>query len=501
MKEIDRIHTPYRGDSPYIFISYSHRDSDVVFDVIGQLQMKQYRIWYDEGIDPGTEWDENIAEHVERCGYFIALLSKAYLESSNCKDELNYARELEKPRLLVYLEDVQLPGGMRMRLSRLQAIHKYKYSSLEQFIAKLSETNGLEICRGDYDEPGSIEVDENVFYKPDLPKANKRLILLVDTSESMAGIRITSLNNALCRIYNQIKEKYQDEVAIDILSYNSFPSWVSQNDLPLTASGMTDYGAAFRYLHSYGKCIPEDSHCVVVFTTDGYPTDKYKAELNILQNEKWFSTALKFAVSIGDDTNLSDICEIVDSANSVLKVSDDFSNVLEGRVMGSVASLFHIEESRTAISGRNICDWNDPDRINEPLNWTLSNDGALTIRGFIIPDFYRPKPDVPWRKHREEIKKVIVSQGVRIIGMHAFYDLPNLESADISHSVTDIRCGAFANCPKLKNVEIGRKTFDISDFKQIKFAPANTVIVWPKAFDNTAYSAPEPLIPEKNHTY
>lgn len=41
---------------------------------------------------------------------------------------------------------------------------------------------------------------------------------------------------------------------------------------------------------------------------------------------------------------------------------------------------------------------------------------------------------------REEIKKVIVSQGVRIIGMHAFYDLPNLESADISHSVTDIRC-------------------------------------------------------------
>lgn len=72
--------------------------------------MNQYRIWYGEGIDPGTEWDENIAEHVENCGYFIALLSKAYMESSNCKDELNYARELEKPRLLVYLEDVQLPG-------------------------------------------------------------------------------------------------------------------------------------------------------------------------------------------------------------------------------------------------------------------------------------------------------------------------------------------------------------------------------------------------------
>lgn len=57
----------------------------------------------------------------------------------------------------------------------------------------------------------------------------------------------------------------------------------------------------------------------------------------------------------------------------------------------------------------------------------------------------RPLVDVPWRKHRKEIKKVIVSRGVRIIGIHAFYDLPNLESADISHFVTDIKCGAFAN--------------------------------------------------------
>lgn len=157
--------------------------------------------------------------------------------------------------------------------------------------------------------------------------------------------------------------------------------------------------------------------------------------------------------------------------------------------MGAVAFLFHIGESRTAISGRNICDWNDRDRINEPLKWNLSEDGTLTARGFIITDSYRTEPDVPWRKHREEIKRAMVSQGVRIIGMYAFYGLPNLESADISHSVTDIRCGAFANCPKSGKVEIGRNTFDISDIKQIMFAPANTVIVWPEAFVNTAYSA------------
>lgn len=141
-----RIQKPYRGIKPYIFISYAHTDSKNVFDIINNLQSAEYRVWYDEGIDPGTEWDENIAVHVEKCGYFIALISENYLASSNCKDELNYARELEKPRLLIYLEDVQLPGGMRMRLSRLQAIHKNKYVSETAFMQKLFETKGLETC-------------------------------------------------------------------------------------------------------------------------------------------------------------------------------------------------------------------------------------------------------------------------------------------------------------------------------------------------------------------
>ena len=147
MHEMNEKYVPYRGyDAPYIFVSYAHKDGNKASEVIEKLQMEQYRVWYDEGIDPGTEWDENIAEHIENCEYFIALLSREYLVSSNCKDELNFARELEKPRLLIYLEDIQLPGGMRMRLSRLQAIHKYKYQSMEFFFEKLAETQGLEKC-------------------------------------------------------------------------------------------------------------------------------------------------------------------------------------------------------------------------------------------------------------------------------------------------------------------------------------------------------------------
>lgn len=172
--------TPYKGNQPYIFISYAHKNSDEALTIIHTLQVRGYRVWYDEGIDPGTEWDENIAAHVRNCYLFIALISNEYLESSNCKDELNHARKWEKNRLLVYLSDVQLPDGMDMRLSRLQAIHKYRYSDQEDFWEKLLETpwiasclemtvdNGktLEVCEGKDSLPSSEPADTEPLLEP-----------------------------------------------------------------------------------------------------------------------------------------------------------------------------------------------------------------------------------------------------------------------------------------------------------------------------------------------
>lgn len=134
-------------DNNYIFISYSHMDYERVFPIIEKLQNEGFNVWYDDGIDPGTEWDENIASHVEACGYFFAMISNNYLNSDNCKDELNYARDLNKNRLLIYLEECTLPGGMAMRLNRLQSIFEYKYPSKDTFYEKLFTAKGIESCK------------------------------------------------------------------------------------------------------------------------------------------------------------------------------------------------------------------------------------------------------------------------------------------------------------------------------------------------------------------
>ena len=136
----------YHGTEPYIFISYSHRNADRATAVIRSMNRSGYRVWYDEGLIPGREWDENIARIIMRCGYFVALITREYLDSSNCRDELNYARDKNKPILLIYLDEVELPAGMELRLGRLFAVHCSQYPVTEEFYRKVFSAEGLDRC-------------------------------------------------------------------------------------------------------------------------------------------------------------------------------------------------------------------------------------------------------------------------------------------------------------------------------------------------------------------
>lgn len=159
---------------PYIFISYAHKDSKKVIPIVDRLIKEGYNVWYDEGIDPGTEWDENIAKHINECSYFVAFVTSAYIDSKNCKDELNFSRDLDKEQLLVYLEEVDLPMGMAMRMNRLQAIwwDKYSNNNYEDAYAKLFAANGISKMKNQ-EVAEEVKVSENSLdKKDDLTQAN-----------------------------------------------------------------------------------------------------------------------------------------------------------------------------------------------------------------------------------------------------------------------------------------------------------------------------------------
>ena len=98
---------PYEGNRPYVFISYSHRDSEKVLDIISVLNERKLRLWYDEGIPAGSDWPKNIELHMRGCAAVLFFLSATALASPNCYSEIKTAVALKKPILLIPLEPTQ----------------------------------------------------------------------------------------------------------------------------------------------------------------------------------------------------------------------------------------------------------------------------------------------------------------------------------------------------------------------------------------------------------
>lgn len=55
----------YKGEDPYVFVSYFHEDSAVVFTEIRWLKDQGFNIWYDEGISPGASWRQELADAID----------------------------------------------------------------------------------------------------------------------------------------------------------------------------------------------------------------------------------------------------------------------------------------------------------------------------------------------------------------------------------------------------------------------------------------------------
>ena len=121
----------YRGNEPYVFVSYAHDDKDKVFAEIKRFNEAGFHVWYDEGISPGNEWSEEIADALDRCSVFVIMFTPVSAPRENVQNEIEYAVDEGKPFLAIHLEETQLPKGLKLRIGRKQAILKYTMSEEE----------------------------------------------------------------------------------------------------------------------------------------------------------------------------------------------------------------------------------------------------------------------------------------------------------------------------------------------------------------------------------
>ena len=121
----------YRGNKPYVFISYARLDKEKVYAEIKRFNEAGFNVWYDEGIAPGNEWSDEIANALSGCAVFVVLLTPTSAPREAVLNEISFALDEGKPFLAIYLEETELTPGLRLRIFRKQAILKYNMTEEE----------------------------------------------------------------------------------------------------------------------------------------------------------------------------------------------------------------------------------------------------------------------------------------------------------------------------------------------------------------------------------
>ncbi len=121
------------------------------------------------------------------------------------------------------------------------------------------------------------------------------------------------------------------------------------------------------------------------------------------------------------------------------------------------AVMLFVAVALTASAAETI----DSGTCGENLTWTLDSAGTLNISGtgnMYGYSIYFEGRYAPWYDNRDLIKKVLIENGVKSIGMYSFYDCDFLTEIVVADSVTTISGYAIMDCPALVSVTFGENS-------------------------------------------
>lgn len=160
-------------DDPFVFVSYSSKDSDVVHAEIKRLERQGYQVWYDKGsLRPSLIWDEEIDRAIKACACFIVFITHDAVASEKVCYEIDKALEAKKPLICIYWDKVELPSRFEEPLRKIQALERYSMRRpVLEYEVPLSRTLSEYLKKT---EPVFEERDERVEQELIRPQADTR---------------------------------------------------------------------------------------------------------------------------------------------------------------------------------------------------------------------------------------------------------------------------------------------------------------------------------------
>lgn len=127
----DHAATPPVGTSPYVFVCYAHDDRDVVVEQVAWLREAGIHAWYDEAIEAGSRWSDDLARAVDGCSAFVYFLSPRSVSSRHCLDEVHFALECGRPIVPVEIAPVTLTPGLQLSLGGQHRLFMHRMEPAE----------------------------------------------------------------------------------------------------------------------------------------------------------------------------------------------------------------------------------------------------------------------------------------------------------------------------------------------------------------------------------
>ena len=174
------------------------------------------------------------------------------------------------------------------------------------------------------------------------PRKVMTLFYLVDTSGSMCGSSIGTVNAAMEECIPMLKEVAQAnddaEIKVAIMQFSSGCSWITPASGPvglddiiwndLQAGGLTEFGTALIELDkklSRNEFLKSQTGAyapVILLLSDGGPTDNWEVGLNKIKQNNWFRHAIKIAIDIESGSDRRVLAEFTGNPEAILDAKD-----------------------------------------------------------------------------------------------------------------------------------------------------------------------------------
>ncbi len=227
----------------------------------------------------------------------------------------------------------------------------------------------------------------------EIPRRTMTLFFVIDTSGSMKGSKIGSVNDAIenvLPIINDISSSNPDaEIRVAALEFSSGTKWLYDEPKlasdfkwqDVEASGLTSLGEACVELNNklsrngFMKTASGSYAPAIILLSDGGPTDDYDSGLNKLKSNNWFKAAIKIAIAIGEGADLAVLERFTGSNEAIIEVKDDYPEALK-----QIIRLAAVTSSQIGSKSSTVGEQTKQEQvIQEIKEATKEIDGASSV--------------------------------------------------------------------------------------------------------------------------